>query len=39
VAVTMAVLGGVDVADGSVAVAEVSGQALRRLEEFWPGLA
>ena len=39
VAVTMAVLGGVDAADGSVGVAEVSGQALRRLEEFWPGLA
>ena len=39
VAVTMAVLGGVEVDDGAVGVAEVSGQALRRLEEFWPGLA
>ena len=39
VAVTMGVLGGVDVADGAVGVAEVSGQALHRLEEFWPGLA
>jgi acetoin utilization deacetylase AcuC-like enzyme len=38
VAVTMGVLAGVDVADGSVGVAEVSGQALERLGEFWPGL-
>ena len=38
VAATMAVLGGVEVDDGAVGVAEVSGQALRRLEEFWPGL-
>jgi acetoin utilization deacetylase AcuC-like enzyme len=38
VAVTMGVLGGVDLADGSVGVAEVSGQALERLGEFWPGL-
>ena len=38
VAVTMAVLGGVEVADAAVGVADVSGQALTRLAEFWPGL-
>ncbi|HEY1567808.1 MAG TPA: histone deacetylase, partial [Solirubrobacteraceae bacterium] len=39
VAVTMGVLGGVDIADGAVGVADVSGRALTRLAEFWPGLA
>ena len=34
----MAVLGGVPLPDGSVGVAEVSGAALERLSEFWPGL-
>ena len=38
VAATMAVLGGVAVADGALGVADVSGQALERLAEFWPGL-
>jgi acetoin utilization deacetylase AcuC-like enzyme len=38
VAATMEVLGGAAVVDGGVGVADVSGQALRRLEEFWPGL-
>ena len=38
VAVTMEVLGGVPASDGAVGVAEVSGQALGRLSEFWPGL-
>jgi acetoin utilization deacetylase AcuC-like enzyme len=38
VAVTMEVLGGVAASDGAVGVAEVSGQALGRLSEFWPGL-
>jgi acetoin utilization deacetylase AcuC-like enzyme len=38
VAATMAVLGGVPGADGAVGVADVSGQALGRLAEFWPGL-
>ena len=39
VAATMAVLGGMAAVDGSLGVAEVSGQALERLAEFWPGLA
>jgi acetoin utilization deacetylase AcuC-like enzyme len=39
VAVTMEVLGGVTSSDGAVGVAEVSGAARTRLEEFWPGLA
>jgi len=39
VAVTMGVLVGVEVSNGAVGVADVSGQALRRLAEFWPGLA
>ncbi len=38
VAVTMEVLGGLESADGAVGVADVSGQALERLGEFWPGL-
>jgi acetoin utilization deacetylase AcuC-like enzyme len=38
VAVTMEVLGGVAASDGAVGVAEVSGQALGRLSEFWPDL-
>ena len=38
VAATMAVLGGVPEAEGGVGVADVSGQALERLAEFWPGL-
>ena len=38
VAATMEVLGGVSSADGAVGVADVSGQALERLAEFWPGL-
>ncbi len=38
VAATMEVLGGVAVRDGAVGVAEVSGRALERLAEFWPGL-
>jgi acetoin utilization deacetylase AcuC-like enzyme len=38
VAATMAVLGGVPVADGGVGVADVSGRALERLVEFWPGV-
>ena len=39
VAATMAVLAGVAPDDGFVGVADVSGQALERLAEFWPGLA
>jgi acetoin utilization deacetylase AcuC-like enzyme len=39
VAVSMEVLGGVAAPDGAVGVSEVSGQALGRLAEFWPGLA
>jgi acetoin utilization deacetylase AcuC-like enzyme len=39
VAATMAVLAGVAPGDAAVGVAEVSGRALERLEEFWPGLA
>jgi acetoin utilization deacetylase AcuC-like enzyme len=38
VAATMAVLGGVPAGEGGVGVADVSGQALERLAEFWPGL-
>jgi acetoin utilization deacetylase AcuC-like enzyme len=38
VAVTMEVLGGVPPSEGAVGVAEVSGRALERLAEFWPGL-
>jgi acetoin utilization deacetylase AcuC-like enzyme len=38
VAVTMEVLGGGTASDGAVGMAEVSGAALGRLEEFWPGL-
>jgi acetoin utilization deacetylase AcuC-like enzyme len=38
VAATMAVLGGVSPVDGALGVADVSGQALERLAEFWPGL-
>jgi acetoin utilization deacetylase AcuC-like enzyme len=39
VAATMAVLGGVALGEAAVGVAEVSGAALQRLSEFWPGLA
>jgi acetoin utilization deacetylase AcuC-like enzyme len=39
VAATMEVLAGVPPGDGFVGVAEVSGQALERLAEFWPELA
>ncbi len=39
VAVTMEALAGLESADGAVGVADVSGQALERLGEFWPGLA
>ncbi|HXD65038.1 MAG TPA: histone deacetylase [Solirubrobacteraceae bacterium] len=39
VAVTMEALGGPESADGAVGVADVSGRALERLTEFWPGLA
>ena len=38
VAATMAVLAGVAPDDGFVGVADVSGRALERLAEFWPGL-
>jgi acetoin utilization deacetylase AcuC-like enzyme len=38
VAVTMEVLGGVAATDGTVGVADVSGRALQRLAEFWPGI-
>jgi acetoin utilization deacetylase AcuC-like enzyme len=38
VAATMEVLGGVAPVNGAVSVADVSGQALGRLAEFWPGL-
>jgi len=38
VAATMAVLGGASI-DGAVGVADVSGRALERLAEYWPGLA
>ena len=38
VAATMEVLGGVAAPDGAGGVAEVSGRALERLAEFWPGL-
>ena len=38
VAVTMEVLGGLESADGAVGMTEVSGEALERLVEFWPGL-
>jgi acetoin utilization deacetylase AcuC-like enzyme len=38
VAVTMEVLGGAAPVDVAPGVAEVSGQALERLVEFWPGL-
>jgi acetoin utilization deacetylase AcuC-like enzyme len=38
VAVTMEVLGGMASPDGAVGVADVSGLALERLTEFWPGL-
>jgi acetoin utilization deacetylase AcuC-like enzyme len=38
VVATMEVLGGVPASDGAVGVADVSGRALQRLEEFWPGL-
>jgi acetoin utilization deacetylase AcuC-like enzyme len=38
VAATMAVLGGVSPERGAVGATEVSGQALERLAEFWPGL-
>jgi acetoin utilization deacetylase AcuC-like enzyme len=38
VAATMEVLGGAGGADGAVEVAELSGRALGRLAEFWPGL-
>ncbi|MGZ4168706.1 MAG: histone deacetylase family protein [Solirubrobacteraceae bacterium] len=38
VVATMEVLGGVASSDGAVGVADVSGRALRRLAEFWPGL-
>jgi len=39
VAATMAVLGGVALTEDGVGVADVSGQALERLADFWPGLA
>ena len=39
VAVTMEVLGGAARSDGGPGVADVSGRALERLAEFWPGLA
>jgi acetoin utilization deacetylase AcuC-like enzyme len=38
VAATMEVLGGVALTDGAVGVADISGHALERLAEFWPGL-
>jgi len=38
VAATMAVLGGVALTEDGAGVADVSGQALERLAEFWPGL-
>jgi acetoin utilization deacetylase AcuC-like enzyme len=38
VVATMEVLGGVAASDGAVGVADVSGRALQRLAEFWPGL-
>jgi acetoin utilization deacetylase AcuC-like enzyme len=39
VTATMGVLGGVEVTNGAVGVADVSGQALRRLARFWPELS
>jgi acetoin utilization deacetylase AcuC-like enzyme len=39
VAVTMEVLGGAAPSEAAVGVADVSGRALGRLAEFWPGLA
>jgi acetoin utilization deacetylase AcuC-like enzyme len=39
VAVTMEVLGGAAPVEFAPGVAEVSGQALQRLAEFWPGLS
>jgi acetoin utilization deacetylase AcuC-like enzyme len=38
VAATMAVLGGTPPGEAGVGVADVSGRALERLAEFWPGL-
>ncbi len=38
VAATMEVLGGVSSTAGALGVADVSGQALERLAQFWPGL-
>jgi acetoin utilization deacetylase AcuC-like enzyme len=38
VAATMAVLGGAPPGEAGVGVADVSGRALERLAEFWPGL-